>query len=201
MPHITRIAKELSSPDPGRRADAQKAIASLFFDELTELARRKLSSKYRRRIDPEAAANSALRTFFSRAKDGRLEITDRSSLGGLLRRIAVRKLFAAVKHHRAAKRDADCEVEAPDSLALSFSVAATSPALRAQLRQDFLEIVDRAFDGLRPELAEALYAGFFQGLDDAGVAAAIGQSRATVREFRRLLERQWAEHLDTDSGP
>src|SRR5262249_13401100 len=63
------------------------------------------------RFGPEDVVQSAFRCFFSHARKGRFSISDQNDLCKLLMRITVHKVLTQVAFHKAAKRDANRELE------------------------------------------------------------------------------------------
>lgn len=91
---------------------SQSAADELFrryVGRLTALARGRISPRLKRRLDPEDVAHSAYRSFFVRARTGRVTLEHSGALWRLLVAIALNKLHRQVLHHRARKRSMDRE--------------------------------------------------------------------------------------------
>jgi RNA polymerase sigma-70 factor (ECF subfamily) len=96
-----------------RTGDEQAAqqLFNRYVDRLVVLARRRLSQRLARRVDPEDIVQSVFRTFFARARKGEFTIQGQDDLCKLLYRLTVHKTLRQVQHHTAAKRDLGQEVE------------------------------------------------------------------------------------------
>jgi RNA polymerase sigma-70 factor, ECF subfamily len=104
----------------------QQAAGELFeryISRLIGLARSRLSPKLARRIDPEDVVQSAYRSFFSRAKDGHVELKESGDLWRLLAAITINKLRHQVDRHTAGKR----AVEGEDSICVGQSGMRVAP--------------------------------------------------------------------------
>ena len=89
--------------------DVAKQLYERYVQRLTALARRRLSNKLAARLDPEDVVQSAYRSFFVRARDGRFEIRSAGDLWRLLAETTMRKLYRNVEHHQAQRRDLSSE--------------------------------------------------------------------------------------------
>lgn len=97
---------------------SQSAADELFrryIGRLTALARGKISPRLRRRLDAEDVALSAYRSFFVRARTGRVSLEHSGAMWRLLVAIAVNKLHRQVLHHQAGKRSLARE-QSPSSM-------------------------------------------------------------------------------------
>src|SRR5947209_1653888 len=90
--------------------NAARQIVDGYIDRLLGLARRHLHQRVMSRVDPEDIVQSALRTFFARARDGQFVFTEQDDLCKLLVRITLNKTLRQVAFHKAAKRDPSQEV-------------------------------------------------------------------------------------------
>src|SRR4051795_8567078 len=89
------------------RAGDQRAATELYeryAGRLIALARSRLSGKLAARFDPEDVVQSVCRSFFARARDGRLVVGQTDDLWQLLVAITLHKLRRQVKHHQVGKR-------------------------------------------------------------------------------------------------
>ncbi len=91
-----------------RWRDGDEQAAALLFDrylnQLVGLARSRLSERMQRRVEPEDVVQSAYRSFFRKAKDGRYTLEKSGDLWRLLATITVSKLRGQVEFHTAKKR-------------------------------------------------------------------------------------------------
>ncbi len=170
------------------RAGDQLAAAELFrrfADQLLLVARRQLSPKLSRRIDPEDVVQSACRSFFVGARDGRFTVRQGGDLWQLLVVITLHKLQHQVRRNLAGKRSLDREQAPGDSgvHGIEPSVLAREPspaeavALADQLEQFMrrLGVRDRRILELR-----------LQGYNLGEIAT---ETRRSERTVSRALDR------------
>jgi RNA polymerase sigma-70 factor (ECF subfamily) len=94
------------------RQGDQQAAGELFHryaDRLLALARSRLSEKLAGRVEPEDVMQSAYRSFFVGARDGRYDLERGGDLWRLLVAITLHKLQDQVKRHQAEKRAVNLE--------------------------------------------------------------------------------------------
>lgn len=83
---------------------AAEIVFDRYVDRLTRLARGRLSGRLARRIDAEDVVQSAWRSFFVAARNGRFELPHRGDLWRLLVRITLHKLSRQSARHQAERR-------------------------------------------------------------------------------------------------
>lgn len=88
-----------------RNPEAATALYARYSHRLRALIRSRWSSQLAQRLDPDDIVQSVFFRFFSAAERGDYEVPDQEELWGLLFVIALNKIRAAEKHHRAQKRD------------------------------------------------------------------------------------------------
>ena len=86
---------------------AAEALFSRYFDRLTSLARSRLSSRLKRRTDPEDIVLSVYRSFFVGARAGRFTLSRGGDLWRLLASITKHKLLRQLRHATADCRSID----------------------------------------------------------------------------------------------
>src|SRR5687768_17015475 len=111
----------------GHEAGDQDATTELFnryVDQLIRLARHRLAPKLARRIDPEDVVQSAYRSFFTAAGQGRFVLERSGDLWRLLAGITLNKLYHQVERNTAKKRDVSKErgLAAEDSLNIGTEI-------------------------------------------------------------------------------
>jgi DNA-directed RNA polymerase specialized sigma24 family protein len=94
------------------QATAATALYERFSHRLIALARSRLDGRLKAKVDPEDVVQSALRSFFARAADGRLAAPDGDRLWGLLVLLTLRKCRKQARQHLAGRRDARREAAA-----------------------------------------------------------------------------------------
>jgi RNA polymerase sigma-70 factor (ECF subfamily) len=194
-----RVSQELLARVEGGDEDAAQALYDRYVHRLIGLARKRLSGKLARRVDPEDIVQSAYRSFFAHAADGCFEISKSGDLWRLLAAITLNKLRSKAKFHRRRKRDLRQE----DSMSDRHSTHGIAPVrLACDPTPDeataLAEYIERLMAELTPlerkmlELRLQLYT-----LDE--IAEQVDRSERTVRRLmRRLrerLERELANEL------
>lgn len=172
-----------------RRGDAaaERELFDRYAARLVGLARARLSRRLAARVDPEDVAQSALRSFFLRARDGDVVLRESGDLWRLLARITVRKVCRAARRHTAGCRSVAREGELGEALARG-----PSPADAAAL----LDEVAGALAPLGPvgrRIAEMRLAGH----DVDEIAAEVGRSARTVRRALAALGEELERRLIT----
>jgi DNA-directed RNA polymerase specialized sigma24 family protein len=170
-----------------RRGD-QEAAAALFgryVDRLVALTRARMSEKLARRLDPEDVVQSAYRSFFVAARDGRSVPGPGGHMWPLLVAITLRKLYDQFDRHTADKRALNREQNLPadnSTFGLSPELLARdpSPVEAMALAEELADIMS----GLEP-LHRRILELWLQGKDREEIAAATQRSLRTVR---RVLE-------------
>jgi RNA polymerase sigma-70 factor (ECF subfamily) len=169
------------------RADETAAaqIFHRFAGKMLELARRQLSHRLRRKIDPEDVLQSVFRSFFIRHREGRFDIENWENLWGILAIMTMRKCGRQIAHFQAERRDLRREVGLqtpvqPGEKPRFFSADPTpSEALV------LTELVEGLMKGLTPA-DRGILTLYLQGHTTAEIGALVGRSMRTVR---RTLER------------
>ena len=168
-------------------SDAAMELFHRYLNRLIALVRTRLSNKLARRLDPEDVVQSAYRSFFTAAQDGRFELQRSGDLWRLLAAITINKLGKQVERHTAAKRDYAAE-QAIDSA--DASVRAVQPELLARdptpaeatMLVEQVELLMSDFDEVQRKMLEMRLAGHTVG----EIADEINRSERTVR---RLLDK------------
>ena len=180
MPEASDPQSLLSLLRTGDEKAAQQ-VFDTYVGNLLQLARKRISQRLARRVDPEDIVQSVFRTFFRRVKEGQLLIAEEDDLGKLLTRITVRKALRQAARHTAAKRDCMREGDADAPLALA-ELPAGEPS--PEIVVAFLDLLEHFFAALRPQDRQILE----MRLDNYGtleIARILGTSD---RHVRRVLE-------------
>lgn len=109
--------------------EAAAAVFRRFTGRLVALARSRLDTVMRAKVDPESVVQSALGSFFRREADRPFELDGWDGLWGLLARITLRKCGRRVEYFRAARRDVRREIGPPaaDDSGPSWEALAREP--------------------------------------------------------------------------
>jgi RNA polymerase sigma-70 factor (ECF subfamily) len=135
--------------------DAARALFERYSGRLVALARRHISNRLGRRVDPEDVVQSVFRTFFRRAQTGELHLYDPDHLCALLARITIHKALDQVSFHKAAKRnfnlDADSGSAEHELVAQVLDHEPTPEAVNL-----FLDQLEHLLGQLQPEERQVL---------------------------------------------
>jgi RNA polymerase sigma-70 factor (ECF subfamily) len=184
----------------GLRAGDEEAAASVFrrfAQRLIALARSRLDTAVRRKVDPEDVLQSAFGSFFRRYSEGQFEVADWNGLWALLVCLTLRKCGHKIAYFHAACRNVDREYAlAPDaSSSQNWDVLAEdpTPAQAAQLTDTVTQVLDSLREGRERQIVQMC----LEGYTIAEISAAVGRSTRTVervlKRVRRQLERMHSE--------
>lgn len=175
------LLSQIQAGAPG----AAPEIYRRYTDRLVAAARQMLAPRLAARIDPEDVVQSAYRSFFVKAGEGRYEASASGDLWKLLIAITRHKLLHAVEKQQAARRTPTVETRQSE-----FVDAAPSPAEVAivadELQQLFMQLTQE--ERLVLELR-------LQGNDTPEIAAQLGKSPRTVRRMMADLRHRFLARL------
>jgi RNA polymerase sigma factor (sigma-70 family) len=171
-----------------REGDQQAAAAlfQLYADRLIALARSQLSSQLSRRIDAEDVVQSAYRSFFNAAREGRFQLQQTDELWQLLVTITLHKLSDQARHQSAAKRRVTSEQSygSEDSLiGLGAAVSGRQPS-----PMEAAALVDEVAHTMR-QLAPAHRRILELRLQGYNLYEIAVETHCCQRTVRRVLER------------
>jgi RNA polymerase sigma-70 factor (ECF subfamily) len=192
----TEDSKALAEQSRNGDKEAARKIVDLYLDRLLALARRYLSIRMARRIDPEDIVQSAFRTFFTGLKTGQFHIAEQDDLCKLLMRITVYKTLRQVGYHQAAKRDPSMEAgnTASDQDRVKDLLDRTPPPETAVA---FVDQLEHFLSRLQPE--ERLIIELrLQGYTNDEIAQKMG---SYDRKIRRIIERIRSVAEEEGLGP
>jgi RNA polymerase sigma-70 factor (ECF subfamily) len=176
--------------------DAARLLFARYVGRLTSLAQSRLSSKLARRIDAEDVVQSAYRSFFVRAREGKYTLHNSGDLWRLLAVITMNKLRRKVEHHTAGKRGVDQEQSDrnEDGLPIHPEALTREPSPAETLA--VLEEVDLLTRGLT-EVQRHMVELRLQGYLIEEIAEEVARSERTVRrvmdKVKDCLEQRLAE--------
>ncbi len=163
---------------------AARQIFDRYVERLLALARRRISQRLAGRVDPEDCVQSALRTFFHRAKEGKFVITEQDDVAKLLMRITVHKTLRQVAFHQADKRDAGAELgQGAHAQKRWEQLLDEEPT--AEHAVAFMDQLETFFNHLRPQERQILELRL-QGFSNDDIAEKLG---IYDRKIRRVFER------------
>jgi RNA polymerase sigma-70 factor, ECF subfamily len=168
--------------------DAAREVFQRYTRRLVALARRQVADRLAHRIDPEDVAQSALKSFFVRHRDGQLHVGGWDGLWSLLALIVRRKCLDRVELHTAARRDPGREVSAPAGQQQPWELAADREPLpeEAALLTETVEQLFRAADADERAVLELS----LQGWTAAEISLALGRALRTVQRLRETVRKR-----------
>lgn len=163
-----------------------------YFSRLTVLARARLAPRVARRVDADDIVMSAYRSFFVRARDGKLSLQRSGDLWRLLAAITINKVRRQTAHHQAEKRSIRREEDVIGSAAAVF---ARHPS--AEHAVAAAEELERIMEALTPAKRRILELRLLDH-SHAEIAAELGRSERTVRRMLDELQIYLQSRLLTD---
>ncbi len=167
---------------------AAEAMFSKYVTRLVALAQSRLSNRLSRRIDAEDIVQSAYRSFFHHARNGRFEFEQGGDLWSLLVVITLNKLRQKVEYHTAGKRRYDKEQSVENGGAYGAHQDPTPAETLAVVEE--IERLTEGLDDTQKQIVEMRLQGY--QMDE--IATEVGRSERTVRrvmeKIRLRLERQ-----------
>jgi RNA polymerase sigma factor (sigma-70 family) len=168
---------------------AAAVIFDRYVERLLALARARVGSKLRRRIDAEDVVQSAYRSFFVHAENQEYMLSEAGDLWRLLARITLNKLYSQVEKHTAARRNIHREDDTDGSLqdAAAFEpTAAEAIALGEQL-----QLIARSLTAIE----QTVFSAHLHGDTVDQIADAIKKSPRTIRrilaQVRQTIEKRF----------
>jgi DNA-directed RNA polymerase specialized sigma24 family protein len=183
----------------GLRAGDEAAAQNLweeYFRRLVGLARARLGGRGRGPDEPEDIALSAFDSFCRGAAQGRFpRLSDRNDLWQVLMMLTARKAINAIRHERAAKRQAGNADPASEPPILDQVIG---PEPTPSFALSVAEQYRRLLDALDDEELRAIALCKLEGYTNSEIAAKLERSLATVERKLGLIRRIW-EALDADA--
>lgn len=195
---VTQWIDQLKTGD----AQAAQRLWESYFQEMVEVARRKLRGAPRAMADEEDVALSAFKSFCLGARNGRFsQITDRENLWPLLVAITSHKSVDLIRSENRQKRggsgksDSDAERKKQTSMPVDFEQIIQqepSPEFAVQLAEELerlLNLLDKTGDSALRQVALAK----MEGETTTEIAQSLGCARRTVERKLQLITRLWQE--------
>ncbi len=183
----------------GQLAEGDDAAAANlyqhYFEQISNLARRRMSPAYRRVADEEDVAQSVMRNLFDGITNGRFpELSSRENLWRLLVVMTARKAINVVEKQRAQKRGGgavrgESVLHGPDSPTAPgfdrFEGPSSAPDFLAQLAEESDRQLARLPDDTLRQVAKLK----MEGYTNDEIAAQLGTTTRTVeRKLQRIRE-------------
>jgi RNA polymerase sigma-70 factor (ECF subfamily) len=177
--------------------DAAARLYSQYAQRLIGLAYRHLESRIRQKVDPEDVAQSVLKSFFKRQRQGHFDLASWDNLWSMLVTITLHKCGHRVEYYRAACRDVARE-QTPvtsDESVHAFEALADEPTpFQAAL---LAELTEQILAGLNDDRERQIFALSLEGHTPVQIGEKVGRTDRTVQRtlarIRAKLERMREE--------
>jgi RNA polymerase sigma factor (sigma-70 family) len=170
--------------------DAASELSDRYSQRLCDLAEWQIGRRLAKRVDSEAVANSAIRTFLRRLRTRQIRIDRSGVTWNLLAKITRNKVLRQAERHRAQCRDVSREVPLDNALRAHAAHDPTAEDV-AVVIDEFEHLLDK----LEPQDAEILRSQI-EGVSIMEIAAKMGCSRWTVRRTLNRIGEQLQRRLD-----
>jgi RNA polymerase sigma-70 factor (ECF subfamily) len=177
-----------------RAGDEQAArqVFQQYAGRLIALARSRLGSRLRQKVDPEDVLQSVYKSFFTRQVRGQVEAADWDGLWSLLTVITLRKCGRWVERFHTGMRHLDAEVLAGSADSASWEAVASDPTPEETAM--LTETVERLLHDLEGRERQIVTLAL-QGAAVAEIATEVGRTRRTVqRVLARVKEQLQISH-------
>jgi RNA polymerase sigma-70 factor (ECF subfamily) len=180
--------------------EAAARVFRRFAGRLIALARGRLGSRVRQKVDPEDVAQSVFRSFFARQANGQFALEDWDGLWGLLTLLTLRKCHRQYERFTAGCRDMRREVSAPspaDGSGVVWEAIAREPTpADAAVLTELVDALMRPLEERERQILELR----LQGYAVPEIGATVGRTERTVH---RVLERvrKRLERMDAEDEP
>ena len=160
--------------------DAAALLYRRYAQRLRDLAKAQCSTDLAKVVEPDDIVQSVFGSFFRAASQGVYQLPDGEELWKLFLVIALNKIRARARYHKAARRDLSRTVTGPGYDFTLESVAQADEAAETLLQLT----VDEALDRLPPQHRQAIRLRV-EGFEVSEIAERIGRS---LRSTERLLQ-------------
>lgn len=192
MDSVSQHLQNLKGED---RERAALEICDRYFQQIVKMAKKKLIGIPSARVDEQEIANSAFRTFFRRAQEGKFpRLDDRYDLWNLLVHIANHKAIDAVRRHRTQKRDVNREqaMATNDSSVPQWFHTLESEEPTPQQAAILAEAVQTRLAQLDNERMRKVALLKMGGHTNLEIAEELNVSRATVERILKRIRLRWS---------
>jgi DNA-directed RNA polymerase specialized sigma24 family protein len=172
-------------------SSAAQQLWERYFEQLVELAGKKLQGATRRVVDEEDVALSALASFFRGALEGRFpQLRDRTDLWRLLVVLTARKAFHVRRYEQQQKRGSRQLSWGGSEPNLEQIVGREpTPEFAAQVAEECRRLLAR----LDSEELRSIARWKMEGYTTEEIAAQLGCAPSTVERRLRLIRRLWEQ--------
>jgi RNA polymerase sigma factor (sigma-70 family) len=178
---------------------AAAAVFARYAERLMRLAQSRLAARLATRVDPEDIVQSAYRSFFCAAREGRFTWEREGDLWRLLAHVTLHKLYRQAERHGAVRRSVDRELLASATDNSDFLAREPTPEQAAVACEQLEALLAELPAASRPIVELRL-----QGYEQREIAQGLGCSERTVRRALALAREFLLRQGGTDpskSGP
>jgi RNA polymerase sigma factor (sigma-70 family) len=174
--------------------DAAQQLWERYFQQLVQLAHKRLPSRLRRHTDEEDVALSAFKSFCRGAAAGRYpQLTDREDLWRLLVTITAHKAIRVARHAQRLKRGGrdrmTIEDGNPDFVLQEVIGREPTPQFSLQVAEEF----DNLLEMLEDATLRTVAVSKMEGYTSAEIAQKLNCTVRTVERKLRLIRQIWEE--------
>lgn len=187
---------EIASLLRGGSDTALELMFLQFTERLMQLARSRIASYYRSKVDPEDVVQSVFKSFLKRYRNDKVEINSDDSLWGLLTIITIRKCADRIEYLRTAGRNVRREVsitpkQSQDTGSIRYLLDREPSPDEAVELAEFVESLFLGIDQIdRPIIEFQL-----QGFSTKETATMLNRSERTVRRVRARIRHRLLKML------
>ena len=175
----------------GGDEQAAQQMFDRYVDRLVGLARTRLSDRMKRRVEPEDVVQSAYRSFFRKAGEGKFTLDKTGDLWKLLATMTVMKVRGQVEFHTAMKRGIYAEASTNGGSEFRFPLEAIveepSPEDAASIIEE-LEAVMSGLDSTQRRVLELSLQNYSEEEISEEVQRSGRTVRRTLKQIRNDLE-------------
>ena len=158
---------------------AANEVFERYVERLTRLARSRLAARLAARVDPEDIVQSAYRSFFVAARQGRFAVSASGDLWRLLVEVTLHKLYRQAARHKARRRSVERERASSDDGSWDRVTSGEPTPEQAAIAAEEMEAL---LTKLSPRGREAVEL-VLQGYEQREIAAKLGCADRTVRRW------------------
>jgi RNA polymerase sigma factor (sigma-70 family) len=171
--------------------EAARVVFVRFATRLAGLARKHLDARLAVKVDPEEVVQSAYKSFFTRQRDGALDVGTWDGLWGILTLITLRKCADRAAYFGAAKRNVAREAAGGSSDSayplVALALDRDPRPDEAALLSETVEALFRAIDD--PDERSILELSL-QGYTAAEISERLGRAERSVRRLRERVRKR-----------
>lgn len=183
---LIRLLNSCSTRDVSE--DAAYQFCERYMEKLMSLVERNLAERFSPRLDPQDVVQSVFRSWFTGAKEGRINPGSRDEVWNLLSVVALNKVRNKVKFH-----DAQCRAVSKTLSDEEAIITIRDPG--EEEREIFLDLVETA-RGRLDEMARQTLDLILQGNSVEQIATELGRTTKSVGRYKLKIREVLRDLLD-----